>query len=112
MSESSRQLLTFGVFFIIIAVVIVLLVANIIDLSLFFPVLLVLLGIWMLGLAAMRAANPQKYERGAFSTAGSGIMLITLGGAWYLFRFNWLYSLVLILIVVGAIAIVAALQRK
>jgi hypothetical protein len=40
------------------------------------------------------------------------LLMITVGGAWYLFTYNWLYSLALILLVLGAIAIAAALKRK
>ena len=41
-----------------------------------------------------------------------GVLLMALGGAWLLFSVNWLYSLALLLLVLGAIAIVAALRRK
>jgi hypothetical protein len=82
------------------------------DWVLIIPVILVLSGCWTLVLAGMRAANPQKYERGAFSTMGLGLVLITAGGAWYLFAFNPLYSLALVLLVFGALAIAAAVRRK
>jgi len=73
---------------------------------------LLLFGFWMLALAGMRGSNPEKYARSAFSTMSLGLMLIALGGAWYLFGYNWLYSLVVILLVFGALAIAAALKRK
>ena len=60
----------------------------------------------------MRSSNPQKYERSAFSTMAMGGCLIVLGAAWYLFSFGWLYSLALILLALGLIAIAAALRRK
>jgi hypothetical protein len=41
-----------------------------------------------------------------------GLGLIVLGGAWYLFPYNWLYSLALILLALGGIAIASALRRK
>jgi len=82
------------------------------DWMLVIPIILVLSGCWTLVLAGMRASNPQKYERGAFSTMGLGLFLIAVGGAWYLFAFNALYSLALILLVLGALAIAAALRRK
>ena len=82
------------------------------DWTLIFPLILVFSGCWTLVLAGIRAANPQKYERGAFSTMGLGLLLIALGGAWYLFAFNPLYSLALILLVLSALAIAAALKRK
>jgi hypothetical protein len=112
MAESRRETLSIGVFLIIIVVAIILYVASLIDWMLIFPLILVLSGCWTLVLAGMRAANPQKYERGAFSTVSLGLLLIAVGGAWYLFAFNPLYSLALVLLVLGALAIAAALRRK
>ena len=112
MSESRRQLLSIGVFFIILVVAILLFATNIITLGLVMPVVLGLFGIWIVVLGAMRSLNPQKYERSAFSTMAMGGCLIVLGAAWYLFSFGWLYSLALILLALGLIAIAAALRRK
>ena len=112
MSNNDRQLLSIGVFLVIIVVGILLAVAGIIDWTLFVPVVLVLSGCWALALAAMRTSAPQKYERGAFNTLASGLCLIAVGGAWYLFAFNWLYSVALILLVIAALAIATALKRK
>jgi len=112
MSESKRQLLSIGVFLLIIVAVILLFAVALIQWTLIIPLILVLSGCWTLVLAGMRASNPQKYERGAFSTTGLGLFMIAVGGAWYLFGINWLYSLALILLVLAAIAIAAALRRK
>jgi uncharacterized membrane protein len=97
-SESRRQLLSIGVFLLIIVAVILLFATSIIA--------------WTLVIPGMRASNPQKYERGAFSTMGLGLLMIAVGGAWYLFGINWLYSLAVILLVLGALAMAAALKRK
>ncbi len=113
MAEAKRQMLSIGIFLVIIVVTILLFAANIINLGLVIPMILVLAGCWALVLAGIRASNPQKYERGAFSTMGLGLLMIAFGGAWYLFAFNLaLYSLALILLVLAAIAIAAALRRK
>ncbi len=112
MSSSDRQLLTFGVFLIIIIVGILLAVAGVIGWGLFVPVVLVLSGCWAITLAGMRASKPQKYERGTFSTMAGGLGLIAVGAAWYLFGINWLYSVVVILLVIAALAIAMALRRK
>jgi hypothetical protein len=113
MAESRRETLSIGVFLIIIVVAIMLYAAQVIaDWTLIFPLVLVLSGCWTLVLAGMRASNPQKYERGAFSTMGLGLLLVAVGGAWYLFSFNPLYSLALVLLVFAALAIGAALRRK
>jgi hypothetical protein len=105
-------MLSIGIFLVIIVVATLLFAANIINLGLVIPVILVFAGCWALVLAGIRASNPQKYERGAFSTMGLGLFMIAVGGAWYLFGINWLYSLALILLVLAALAIAAALRRK
>lgn len=112
MAESKRQLLSIGVFLLIIVAVIVLFAANLVPLADVIPLILVLGGVWILVLAAMRSQASQKYERGAFSTLNMGLLLIAVGGAWYLLYINWLYSIALLLLVLGAIAIAAALKRK
>jgi hypothetical protein len=112
MSNSDRQLLSIGVFLVIIVLGILLAVAGIIGWFLFVPAVLVLSGCWALALAAMRSKTPQKYERSSFSTLALGLGLIALGGAWYLFSFSWLYSLVVILLAIAVLAIVGALKRK
>lgn len=112
MSSSDRQLLSIGIFLIIIVVGILLALAGAIGWDLFVPVVLVLCGCWAIVLGAMRASKPQKYERGATSTVGVGLALVALGGAWYIYRFGWLYSVVIILLAVAILAIAAALRRK
>jgi hypothetical protein len=112
MSESSRQLLTIGVFFIVIVIGILLYAVGVIGWTLIIPVILVLSGLWTLALAAIRAIKPVKYERGSFGTMALGLLLIAVGGAWFLFAYSWLYSLILILLLLGALAIAAAIRRK
>ena len=113
MAQSNRDLLSIAAFLIVIVVAILLYAANIISLGLIVPVILVLSGCFVLVLAGIRASNPQKYERGAFSTMGLGLLLIAVGGGWFLFAANLaLYGLALILLVIAAIAIAAALRRK
>lgn len=112
MSESNRQLLTIGVFILTIVVAIVLYVAGLIDWTLIVPVVFLLSGLWMLALGAIRMSKPIKYERSGFSTVALGLIAIAVGGAWMLFSINWLYSLIVILLVAAGLAIAAALQRK
>jgi hypothetical protein len=112
MAEDNRGLLTIAAFFVSIVVGIVLFVANLIDWTLIVPVVLVVFGFWMLALAGMRGSSPDKYGPSAFTTMSLGLVLIAVGGAWYLFTFNWLYSVVLILLVFAALAVGAALKRK
>ncbi len=112
MAESRGTLLSLGVFLIIIVVVIALLAAGIIDWTLIVPVVLVLSGCLLMATAAYKPTIKPKYAPSAFYSLASGLFLIALGGAWYLFRFNWLYSLIVILLVLGAVAIAAAVKRK
>ena len=113
MSDSKRQLLSIGVFLLIVVAVIVLYAANFVPLADVVPLILVLAGVWILALAAIRGQAPQKYERGAFSTLNMGLLLIAVGGGWYLAVYGyWLYALALLLLVLAAIAIAAALKRS
>jgi hypothetical protein len=112
MSNSDRQLLSFGVFLIIVVVGILLVVAGIIGWGLFVPAVLVLCGLWTIALGGMRASKSQKYERGSFNTIAGGLGLIVVGAAWYLFGINWIYSLVVILLAIALLAIATAIRRK
>jgi hypothetical protein len=113
MAESRGALLSLGVFLIILVVAILLFIVGLIDWTLILPVIMVLSGGYLLVIAATRGSKTDKYASSVFSSAGTGIVLIALGGAWYAFRFGILYSVVIILLVFGAIAIVAAvLTRK
>jgi hypothetical protein len=112
MSESNRNLLTIGVLIITIIVALVLYVAGLISWTSIVPVVLLLSGLWMLALGAIRTNKPVKYERSSFSTFALGLVSIAIGGAWFLLRINWLYSLIVILLVVAALVILAALTRR
>ena len=112
MSESRTSLLSLGVFFVIVVVGIVLFIAGLIDWTLIIPVILVLSGAWLIVLASMRRSESNKYAPSAFSYAGTGLVLIAIGGAWYAFGFDFLYSVVIILLALGAIAIVASVSKK
>lgn len=113
MSESRRQLLSIGVFFIITVVALTLYAAKVLMNWLnIFPLILVLFGIWLILLSGIKSQKTFKYERDPFSTLGMGLLLMALGGAWLLFMINVLYSLILILLVLGVITVVAALRRK
>lgn len=108
-----RGLLSIGVFLIILVISIILYrPLELIGWQLIPPLILALYGCWTIALAGLRASNPQKYERGAFSTFTLGLILIAIGGAWFLYATNPLYSLAIILLVLGALAITAALKRK
>jgi hypothetical protein len=112
MSESNRNLLTIGAFVLIIVVAIVLYIAGLIGWTAIVPVVLMLSGLWLLALGALRGSKPVKYERSSFSTIALGLVAIAVAGAWFLFDINWLYSLIVILLFVAALAIAAALKRK
>ena len=112
MSENYRNMLSLGVIFIITVVVILLTALQIIGIGLIVPIFLVLAGCWTLALAYIRSSQPKEHASNAFGTMGLGLVLIALGVAWYIFSINWLFSLALILLVLGALTIAAALLRK
>ncbi len=112
MTEYRRTLTTIGAFFLILTVAILLYAVNAISLTLFAPLVLVFFGVWMLISAGVYGVTPQKYTRSAFSTMSLGLLLIAVGGAWYLLSFNWLYSLSLILLVITALILALAVKNK
>jgi hypothetical protein len=42
----------------------------------------------------------------------AGFGLIAIGAAWYVFSFGWLYSLIIILLVIAVLAIAGGLRRR
>jgi hypothetical protein len=112
--RGKRDLLSFGVFLIIVIVSVLLYspLQIIKDWTLMFPLIIALSGCWLAVLAVMRASNPQKYERGSFSTLSLGLVLVAVGSAWFLYGYGWLFSLIVILSVLAILAIAAALTRK
>jgi hypothetical protein len=108
MPPRQLSLLSFGIFVIIVAI---LLIAFFPDWGKILSLTLALYGLWVIALAGIRAKSPQKYERGAFSTLTWGILLLAIGGAWYLYIFtgNTLYSVVLLLVIIGILAVASAL---
>jgi cobalamin synthase len=112
--NADRNLLTIGACFIIIVVSVLLYVplGLLGQWWMVFAVMVALFGVWALALAAMQHSNPEKYGRGAFSYFSWGLLLIALGGAWSLFYLNAIYSIVLVLLVLGALAIAAAFRRR
>ncbi len=115
MADAGRHgLLSIGVFLLIIVVSILLYqpLQVIQDWTLILAMILALSGCWIVVLAGLRSSRPQKYERGAFSTLSWGLLLIALGGAWFLYGYGPLYSLIMVLIMLAVLAIAAALKRK
>lgn len=114
MAGRNRGLLSLGIFLIILVISIILYnpLGLIPNWWLVPPVILALYGCWTIVLAGIRVTNPVKYELGPFSTLAWGLLLVAIGGAWFLSSFDMLYSLAIILLVLGSLAIAAALRRK
>jgi len=111
MPQRQMGLLSFGVLIILIAV---LLVAFSPDWGTILSLTLTLYGLWVIVLAGIRARNPVKYERGAFSTLIWGILLTAIGGAWLLYiqTPNPIYAVALVLLVIGILAVATAFRTR
>ena len=113
MPRMSLGLLSFGVFVIIVAIAIVVAVQFSLSWGASLALIIALYGGWTIALAGIRIKNPEKYARGAFSIFAWGILLVAVGGAWFIYSLEaayWLYSVLLLLIVVGILAVVSALR--
>lgn len=109
--SADRGLLSIGAVLVIIVVSIVL-GAFVVGWWLVPPLAIALCGFWILVLGGMQASSPQKYGRSAFSLFGWGALLIAVGGAWYVYSYGWVYSMAIVLLVLGSVAIAAALRKK
>ncbi len=105
-------LLSFGVLVIILAV---LLVAFAPNWALILSWTLILYGLWIVVLAGIRSRTPEKYGRSAFSILIWGILILAVGGAWYLdiiTQGNLLYSVVFLLVIIGVVALATAMRPR
>jgi hypothetical protein len=110
---ADRNLLTIGALFVIIVISVLLYYpAKLLADWMVFVMIIVLFGAWLIVLAGMQHISPEKYGRGAFSYFGWGLLLMAVGGAWFLYTYNWVYSLAVILLVLAGLAIAAAFRRK
>jgi hypothetical protein len=109
----SRELLSIGAFLVIVVIAFIVYLMPLNLSPWMVPALIIALsGCWLMVLAAMQARSPQKYGRSAFSYMSWGALLIAVGGAWFLYSISWLYALLIVLLVLGGVAIAAALARK
>ena len=114
-SKAQRDLLTFGVFLIVVVIGILLWQPlQVIDYWLIFRFVIFVGGCWVVVLAGMQSRNTMKYAMGAFVLVAWGVILIAIGGAWFLYSYTYVYaySVVVFLLAFAAIAIAAALRRK
>jgi len=107
------RLLSIGVFMLIVAICLMAYGAHyIMRLDEVFSLTIALYGVWVMILAGIKRPNQEKYERVSFSTFASGILLTAIGGAWFLNiqTAQWVYSLALVVLVLGILVVVAALR--
>ncbi|UCE28629.1 MAG: hypothetical protein JSV85_04955 [Candidatus Bathyarchaeota archaeon] len=114
MGKLSLTLLSIGIFVIIIAICLTALVFQFINIDEIIPVILTFYGVWMVVAAGIRAKNPEKYVRGAFSIFAWGILFMAIGGSWYLYALNpdknLMLSVTLFVGVFGMLIMAAALR--
>jgi cobalamin synthase len=105
------EMLSFGVFAIIVAFTLVAYSATIINAGQIFPIIIAVYGIWTIMLAGIRTQNPERYGRGAYSTLVMGVILLGIGGTWFLLTagLNPFLAVALLLVIVGILAVVSAL---
>jgi hypothetical protein len=110
MARFHLGLLSFGVFLIVVAVWTAAVLLEAISAANLVPLILMSSGIWTIAIAGIKAAK-QK-EDGAFSTFGWGMLLTVLGGSFYMANtdMNPVYIVVFVLVLLGALAIAAALK--
>jgi len=104
------DMLSMGVLLIIAAMMLVTYSTRLITELEVLALIIAFYGVWTIVLAGIRTKNPEKYGRGAYSTLVIGILLTTLGGAWFLYieGTNIIFTIALLLIVIGILAVATA----
>ena len=113
MQSWRQEVLTLGALIIIVAVVIIAYAANLlVSLLEIIPLIIAFYGCWLIVAAGIRARNPSKYARSAFSLFGWGMLLAAIGFGWDLNvrGMNWIYTLAVVLLLLGILAVVVALK--
>ena len=114
MAKLSLTLLSIGVFVITIAICLTAFALQFIGMDGIIPLVLAFYGIWMMVVAGIRAKNPEKYARGAFSIFAWGILFTAFGGSWFLYILdpekNLMLSIILVVAVFGILLVTAALR--
>jgi len=113
---ANMGLISLGVLLIITSISVLVYSANILlspwEIILF---IIALFGCWMMILAGFRHRNPSKYERGALSTFAWGLLLTIVGFSSILSLrglMTMLYTVAVMLLVIGILAIAVAMERK
>ena len=107
-------ILSIGVFVIIAAISLIAYGAGIMRIDEVFSVIIMSYGVWLMVLSAIAGTGNGRYGRSAFSTFSWGILLTAVGGAWFLnvLTDQWVYSLALVLLVLGVLIVVVALRSR
>ncbi len=116
MPKRPLGVLSIGALIVILAASAVVFAADAADFLLYaseiFSLTLILFGLWVAGLAGVRASNPEIYGRGAFSIFSGGILIIAVGVAWLLsiYKFPVVYLLSTVLLILGILVVAAAIR--
>jgi len=108
----NREILSIGAVLLIVAIAFVLYASLIINAWMMIPLIVAMIGGWLFVLAAMQSRSPVKYGLSSFSILAWGALLLAIGGALLVYSFSWVYAILIIFIVLGAVAIAAAIGRK
>ncbi|MBS7656544.1 MAG: hypothetical protein QXI71_02985 [Candidatus Bathyarchaeia archaeon] len=113
MTELSFSILSYGIFFVIVAVSLAFSASGFIGLLEAPSIIAMLSGLWIIALAALQQGRQDRYARSAFSIFSWGLIISTLGLTWFLYgrQFFVNYLPVLPLLVIGILAIIAALRH-
>jgi hypothetical protein len=105
-------LLSFGAFLIVVAVWTAALAYRVIAAENLVPLIVLSSGVWVVLVAGLKLAR--STEAGIFRTFGWGMLFVVLGGAMYMMNqgMNPVYTVVLVLLLIGALAVVAALRSS
>ena len=73
---------------------------------------ILLFGLWVMGLAGLRASNPETYGHGTFNVLSGGVLITALGGILLLYLRGLLigYLFPVLLLVVGILVVAVGIR--
>ena len=114
MPRGSSDILSFGIFILILAAGIAALAAGILSVFETFSLVMALFGVWIMALAGMRGGKQEKYARGAFSIFSWGAIVTAFGTVLFLYFRGLppLYLLSALLAILGLLVVAVAFRNR
>ncbi len=112
MAKKPFDILSFGVFVLLLALSLTMWASGLIELAEAPPLVIALFGIWVMALAGMKGDKTEEHGRSAFSIFSWGVLISAFGTVWFLSYRQILsgYLPAIFLFIIGILIVAAAIR--